>query len=146
MDKYATHLEALVATALATDGRILELGCGDYSTPVLAAIAKAEGREFIVQTADEVWASKFEDIVTPEIVDWEAWEPPDYFGMALLDCDLHTSRRLQLIPKLAKVRSPVVVHDAQIMRNYKDWQAMVDLYAEVKYYTRYATETAVLLP
>lgn len=142
MDPYATHLEALVTTALSTTGPILEMGCGHYSTPLLAAIARHGGREFVVHASNREWAEKFADIASIQIVDWDNWEPPR-FGMALLDSEEHTSRRLGKLPKLLERGGAVVVHDADIVSSYPAWQSTVTGRA-VEFYKRHKPWTAVI--
>lgn len=142
MDPYATHLEALVSTALATDGPILEMGCGDYSTPVLAAIANKMGRGFVVHSSNEEWASKFSDLADVNIVNWDEWEPPQ-FGMALLDSEEHTLKRLSRLPKLLEVGGAVVVHDADIVSSYPAWRGTV-AGRGVQFYKRQRPWTAVI--
>lgn len=55
-DGFATAVPALIATVAATYGPIVEVGAGFSSTPVLAAIARAFGREFFSLESDERWA------------------------------------------------------------------------------------------
>lgn len=44
MDPYATHLCALVGAVARTTGPVLELGAGEYSTPILHELCEASGR------------------------------------------------------------------------------------------------------
>jgi hypothetical protein len=45
MDPYSTHQALLVAAMLKTQGPILEMGGGYYSTPIISAFANAQRRE-----------------------------------------------------------------------------------------------------
>lgn len=143
MDKYATHLEALVESALSSQGPILELGCGDYSTPVLAAIARQQGRKFLVQAQDEAWAAKYLDIAEVQIVKWSEWVPHGQWGMALLDSEESTAGRIERLPALAEVTRLVVLHDADPSMGRPRWP---DCSAgwEITLYKRYKPWTAVL--
>lgn len=112
MDGYATHLEALVNAALESDGDILELGCGDYSTPVLSAIAKHRGNKLVVNASDPAWASRYKDFAEIVIVDWKTWQPKGKWGMIFLDNEEHQPYRLMRVPKLLEHTPIVVMHDA----------------------------------
>lgn len=153
MDKYATHLEALVKHTLETaDYPILELGCGDYSTPVLAAIANAQGRRMLVQASDESWAARYRDIsgVEIEIVKWPEWKAPDpgYFGkwgVVLLDSEESTAGRLRLLPKLLGKADVVLLHDANYAMTRSHWGECVKGYS-IEWFKRFDPHTAVLRP
>lgn len=45
MDPFSTHQALLVAAMLKTQGSILEMGGGNYSTPLISALANAHRRE-----------------------------------------------------------------------------------------------------
>lgn len=45
MDPFSTHQPLLVAAMLSTQGPILEMGGGNYSTPLVSAFANAQRRE-----------------------------------------------------------------------------------------------------
>lgn len=56
MDGYSTHQSLLVAAIAATDGDILEIGGGWYSTPLITAMATPKGRlAFTFETGDFVY-------------------------------------------------------------------------------------------
>ncbi len=112
MDGYATHLEALVTAALESEGDILELGCGSYSTPVLSAIAKHRGNKLVVNASDPVWANRYKEFAEIVIVDWKTWQPEGQWGMIFLDNEEHQPYRLMRVPKLLEHAPIVVMHDA----------------------------------
>jgi hypothetical protein len=64
MDSYATHIPALVHAAVNASGPILELGAGDYSTPLLHAL----GREAWTLDSDADWLKRFEALQCDRIV------------------------------------------------------------------------------
>lgn len=146
MDRYATHLEALVSVAMQSAPQpMLEMGCGDYSTPVLAAIARAQGRRLLVNAADESWANRYRDIAEVEIVRWEAWQPPaGFWGLVLLDSEESTAERIRHLPKLHGAGA-VVVHDADSAMTRAHWKACVKGF-DIEWYRRQTPWTAVLRP
>jgi len=54
-----THLVPLAAALVATTGPVLELGCGDWSTPFLTRYCKAAGRELLSLENYPKWAAEF---------------------------------------------------------------------------------------
>lgn len=146
MDRYATHLEALIRTALRTKGPILELGCGDYSTPLLVAFAEEQGRELLVQASDELWLDRFTSYEGPpsirmELVTWSRWAPPtpqcsgeSKWGFVFLDSEESTADRIRRLPALLAVTDIVVMHDADKAMARPHWQEMSQLWQIIEHY------------
>lgn len=85
MDLPATHQRLLVGAALRTEGPILELGCGWYSTPILHEIAVTQKRLLITVDNLPLWLETF------KATDWRKNEPrrsPSYG----LECEYHRLR------------------------------------------------------
>lgn len=147
MDPYATHLEALIGTAVSTRGGILELGCGHYSTLPLAAIADSQGREYRAQASNAEWAAQFGDLV--EVVTWEGWTPPlpkdgGKWGIVFLDSEEAVRDRIKRLPALAEVADVVVMHDANIAIANPEFKALTEKYSKVLAFNRYVPWTAIL--
>lgn len=149
MDPYATHLEALVETAVKTTGGILELGCGDYSTLPLLAICEAQGRYYKAEASNKEWAGRFGDLV--DIVDWADWTPPKCptsedgkWGMVFLDSEEAVRDRIKRLPALADVTDTVVMHDAQIALHNPEFKGYTEKYKKIAVYNRHMPWTAVL--
>jgi hypothetical protein len=60
MDLVATHQRLLIGAALRTNGPILELGCGWYSTPLLHEIAEAQKRLVVTADNNYDWLAQFQ--------------------------------------------------------------------------------------
>jgi hypothetical protein len=56
---YGTHIAPLLTAVLATDGPVLELGCGDFSTPLLHAICAKQNRLLVSTDTDKAWLELF---------------------------------------------------------------------------------------
>lgn len=112
MDPYATHQRALVAAALMTEGPMVEMGCGDYSTPILHEIAKHQGRKFTVYCTDREQASKFTGYVDVVILNsWKDYHYPQNVGFTFLDNEEYVRDRKLHIPKLLETSDVVICHD-----------------------------------
>jgi hypothetical protein len=111
MDPYATHQRLLIAAAMQTDGPIIEMGCGDYSTPLLAEIAAHQGRTFEVYTADRKWGSKYELMCRVNYInDWSKYTYPKC-GLTFLDNEQYVRHRKLHVPRLLEVSDVVICHD-----------------------------------
>jgi hypothetical protein len=149
LDVYATHLSTIVEIALSTEGPILELGCGDYSTPVLSAIARHQGRVLKIQASDVSWLYKYSEFGDIEHVpDWDGWHPhappnAEEWGMVFLDSEQSTLGRIERLPQLKAVTSVVVLHDAQGAVTRKRWPDCTAGW-DVEIRKRYNPWTAVL--
>ena len=127
MDGYATHLHPLVTAAISVCGDILELGCGDYSTPVLAEIAHARGDRLVVCSSDESWSSKYKGIPDEIItVDWETWVPEGQWGLIFLDSEQLTKDRIKWLPVLSKIGKVIVMHDADAAMKSDEYPKMTE--------------------
>ena len=60
--EYGTHIGPLVTAVMNTTGPVFEMGCGDFSTPLLHAICKVQGRELLSAETDKEWLREFEDL------------------------------------------------------------------------------------
>lgn len=145
MDPFATHLAPLVGALCRLPEResVLELGCGDYSTPLLAEFCEATNREFRVWASDEKWIAKYRDIADIEIVDWATVEFEGPYGLVLLDNEQMAAERNGHMPALAKAARVVVLHDANIAVRQKNWPEIERLFGGVKMHKRYKPWTAV---
>jgi hypothetical protein len=150
MDPYATHLEALVTMALRAEGNFLEMGCGDYSTPVLAAIAQSKGRRLLVQAQDAQWAGRYRELgphVEVELVAWAEWKPRgERYGLAFLDSEESTADRIRRLPALREVADCVVMHDADKAMARPHWAECSAGWCLARLYWAHRPHTAVLLP
>lgn len=63
---YGTHMACLMAVATNSTGPILEMGAGDYSTPLLHAVCAKDKRYLLSTDTDKRWLSHFADLET----DW----------------------------------------------------------------------------
>ena len=59
--EFGTHARLLWAAAKATQGDILEMGTGAFSTPMLHNLTGSVGRGLVSAETDSAWLSKFKE-------------------------------------------------------------------------------------
>jgi hypothetical protein len=60
--KYGTHMAPLITAIMNTTGPVFEMGCGDYSTPLLHSICKVQNRFLLSTDTSAEWIKKFLDM------------------------------------------------------------------------------------
>jgi hypothetical protein len=118
VDRYATHLPVLVATVCHTEGPVLELGSGHYSTPILSALCARFGRDLVTVDCDPNWLSNFAGLESKHhrlvhAADWERCQViDDAWGLAFID-HAPAERRTHDIRRLKDRAGILVVHDTE---------------------------------
>ena len=59
--EFGTHTRLLWAAAKASQGDILEMGTGAFSTPMLHDLTESTGRQLVSAETDSAWLSKFKE-------------------------------------------------------------------------------------
>lgn len=151
-DSYTTHLPVLRLAAAITTGPIIELGCGDGSTPFLCSLA----RPVLSADTDDAWLRKFvascprpwKDAHRFEFVnDWRDFsliEERFDWGFALVDCAPGEDRP-DLANRLAFRCEFVICHDAgeDGSSNYR-WNRCIGNFKYVSYYKAETPWTMIL--
>jgi flavodoxin len=135
VDPYATHQKALIDALFDNPGPVLELGCGDYSTPIIRSITKSRGNTFNIVSSSEEWGSKYINQCDNLniIKDWTKWEPNEEYSVCLLDNEQVTWKRYEHLPTLLKVCKCVVIHDADRYNNFTGWKELLETHKHVWY-------------
>jgi hypothetical protein len=105
-----SFLPWLIAAAAATDGPILELGAGHFSTPWLASYAAETKREVWTYEYDSVWAEAARRI-NPNVAEKPSEIPDRQWSVVLVDCEGWTRRAF--VYKLRARTEVFVIHDSQ---------------------------------
>lgn len=117
--KYGSHMPALLACVAVTDGPVLELGVGHFSTPQLHAFCGAMGRALVSVELDEVWRHEFSRwLSSPRAHSFYSGIPLEMlvekrYGVALIDHSPGGANRAAAFKALIDVCDYVVMHDAQ---------------------------------
>lgn len=137
LDPYSSHIPLLVGAVAATRGKVVELGAGFYSTPVLQALCTAQGRELTTIETDREWLNKFafEKPCTGLLID--NWEELHRFG-SLLECDVAfidvapAEARAELIHTMKRWARVIVVHDVEVEQQH-NYPGVEDALRSYKY-------------
>lgn len=109
---YGSHRKLLYESLIATDHfnlPVLELGCGDSSTPFLRQYCEIEGLDFYSYDSNPEWASKHDAVY---VMDWDKCDFWDkYFSVCLLDLAPGEYRKVALM-KLTNTQI-IVIHDSE---------------------------------
>jgi hypothetical protein len=62
---YGSHLPALMACVAVCEGPVLEIGCGNFSTPCLHSLCAALNLPLVTTEMEDSWRSQFESYATP---------------------------------------------------------------------------------
>ena len=130
-----SHYPILAACTAGTEGPILELGCGEGSTPMLHYIAIMQNREILSVDSDPTWLEKYSAYrcprhqfqLVPPSTDatlclqyqrekaWREWrgaESRERWGLAFIDC-APGEIRWELMIRLANRATVLVAHDSE---------------------------------
>lgn len=114
---YGSHLPILARVMDITDGPVLELGMGIYSTPLLDLMCHESKRELISFDNDPIWfnenkkwESDYHKVYFVE--DWDKILLNRHWSAALVD-HKPARRRMHEIRRLAKIANFVIVHDTE---------------------------------
>jgi hypothetical protein len=114
---------------------VLELGCGDGSTPYLRKYCEANGLELFSYDYNKEWAAKFN---APHVTNWDniAWRKE--YGVVLVD-ESPGEHRKESIKMLLHAKI-VVVHDSEPKGwNASDYQVR-PVFSKFKYMIDYEAE------
>lgn len=130
---YGTHIPLLASVvATAPPGDILELGTGNFSSPLLSAMCKAMGRMLHSVEEKEEWLYNIRDLEAAHHALWTASDPYNYmptveaktsgqFAVVFIDQGRTNQDRMAALRWLADRAGFIVVHDTK-----NTWFAGVD--------------------
>jgi len=133
---YGTHFPILAAAFHRVGGPVLELGCGDFSTPMLHYLCKGSlpqySHRLVTADMDMEWLAKFREYgspshdffligkpegepkVTMEIQGWRDWPMIEehQWGLVFIDCAPGEARH-ELAIRVANRARLVICHDSE---------------------------------
>ncbi len=154
---WGTHQTPLITAVMHTDGPILELGCGDFSTPLLHAICSANQRTLLSTDTDKKWLRLFLDLETawhtfvyvpvfenprnPQANKWDQIGNDIHWSIVFIDHHPGT-RRAADIKRLRSHADIFVVHDTE--KAYKDYRPVLASFKYRFVYKRYRKQTTLV--
>ena len=119
--KSSTHMPVLMACVQATDGAVLELGSGMYSTPLLHWLCSLKQRKLITYEDSLDWfteAKKFQNKYhrIRLVEDWDKIDISGHWSVAFIDQS--TASRSPMAIKLKDNADYIVIHDTNSPHHY----------------------------
>ena len=116
--RYASHLPVLTKIVELTDGPILELGTGLYTTPYLHFACLPSGRQLTSYESNADWIRYFKDCrsdfhTVNFISEWNSLNTSCFWDIVLVD---HSpdSRRKDEVKRLANKAKYLILHDSDL--------------------------------
>lgn len=156
---YGTHMVPLITAVTHTQGAVLEMGSGDFSTPLLHAICSKTERYLLSVDTDQSWLNLFIDLkrdwhdlkYVPVFSDdfskdpkphlWDTIGTDRYWGVVFIDHRPGERRRID-INRLRKYADIIVVHDTQ--EPSYGYESILNTFKYKFIYDRYATTTTLV--
>lgn len=116
-DQYATHQPTLFRTVLRSSGDVLELGMGNYTTPILHELCAPAGRRLVSVESSMDWLKQFlylgqtsfhEFKVVSQWFEFRLEEA--HWGVVLVDHEPYTGRGRE-IARARRCADYIVIHD-----------------------------------
>lgn len=157
--KFGTHMAPLITSVMNTKGPVLEMGCGDYSTPILHSICMSQNRELVSTDTSKSWITLFLDLktsmhnfiyVSVYEDDWELNPKPflwddigndRHWGVVFIDHRPGDRRKIDILRMMDKA-DIIVVHDTET-KGY-DYEPALNSFKYRYDYKRYTTYTTLV--
>ena len=149
---FGTHITPLMAAVLATKGNVVEMGMGDYSTPLLHEIIKHQRclnskRKLFSFESDAKWLDNFTDLrndwhTLESVADWNKLVLPKQISVLFID-HAPANRRIIDIEKYKDIAQIIVVHDTD-KPNYYGYEPTLSEFKSCFVYERYRKSTTIV--
>jgi len=116
--QFATHMPVLVRAFDLSEGDILEVGTGYFSTWTLDWLCNIFNRKLISYETSPRWYNRFKKMQSAfhDIILVDSWDKVPFeekhWGLAFIDCDPHASRATA-IERLKDNADYIVAHDTE---------------------------------
>ena len=120
MSLYGSHIHPLLVAALNTKGNIIEMGAGNFSTPLLHGLSEYYNRRLYTYESDGEWLKRFANFSSPLhsisfVRNWDDVKPQG--GLVLID-HAPAERRMVDIIRFKDIAEVLVVHDTNKAKFY----------------------------
>lgn len=151
--EYGTHITPLITAVVHhTNGPILELGAGDYSTPLLHGICSLTERLLVTTESDKEWLRFFTDLERPwhqfifvaRASDWATIGQNQHWAIVFVD-HVPIQRRVMEIERLRSHTDIFVAHDTEKSADvHYRYEPYISTFKYRYDYERYHTRTTLL--
>ena len=150
--RYSTHLPVLMEVMNRTDGDVLELGPGVFSTPVLHWMCETRGRNLLTIESDPKWSwfcRQFFDTEHHKHLWVKSWDDAENsinkkWDVVLVDHS-PSGRRVEEIRKLANLAKYIVIHDSDERKDREYHYSTIYPLFKYRYDFKDADHNSVLL-
>lgn len=148
MDLYSTHQRLLVKYMMQTTGHVIELGAGNYSTPILHEIASAQGRHLTTVDNNPDWLNRFKVFESERhtltlLKSWDDFAVTEPHGLAFVDhADPPSHPRWLQVAKLLPMAGVIVIHDTE--DDLYGYSNLIDQVEVIDEDTTFRTHTRVI--
>lgn len=120
--RYGTFLPVLMRALQLTQGNVLEIGMGQFSTPYLHFATTPFARKLVSYESDQEYFSTYKQYKNEYheinyVQDWDFTPIEKPWDVALID-HKPAERRIQEIKRLAYLAKYIIVHDSNIENDY----------------------------
>ena len=151
----------LITAVAHISGPILELGCGDFSTPLLHAICSVNQRALLSADADKKWLCLFLDLEmtwhkfiyipvfenpkNPRANEWDQVGKDVHWSVVFID-HAPANRRAIDIQRLRTHTDIFIVHDTErpYHQGFKNYEPVLKNFKYKFEYKRYKTQTTLV--
>lgn len=159
---WGTHIFPLVAATINTKGPILEMGCGDWSTPLLHVICKSGERYLLTVETNKTWLNLFNYLKTawhefvylpvfeddvqlnPKPMLWDQVGNERFWSVVFIDHH-PAQRRVVDVERLRKNTEIFVIHDTQAISDHTyNYQKTLSTFKYRYDYDTYTPHTTVV--
>lgn len=157
MNANGTHIPILSALVLKTEGPIVELGAGHYSTPLLHFLCKNNKRTVVSVDTSRVWNEFFETrfksdnhkyyctnnkLISVDFLRKSEWKDT-VWAVAFIDCGPDADRR-RCVEALRNKAKYIIVHDAEPEAKVYGWDGVFDTFPNRFCWSLYGNSTEVV--
>lgn len=141
-----THMAPLMTVVAHTTGPILELGCGDFSTPLLHAACSGSQRLLVTTENNKMWMNYFLDMANNWhkfilVNDWNKIGNDTHWSVVFVD-NAPGGQRIVDIARLRKNTDIFVAHDTEDV--FYNYNSILPTFKYRYTYKRYPVTTTVV--
>ncbi len=131
---WCSHLPLLIKVMNASEGPVLELGAGLFSTPVLLWMTFDQDRHFETYDNDADWVKQLQKFDVQHVADWDDIPVDRHWGVVFIDHAPPERRHID-VARFANSADYIVIHDSQ--RHLDQYFHYKDIYHLFKYKYKY---------